>query len=53
MHVPTIIEKKREGLALDREEIEFVLKGFTSGEIPDYQVSALAMAIFVPYHIDQ
>jgi pyrimidine-nucleoside phosphorylase len=46
MHVPTLIEKKREGHELSKEEIEFLIEGFTSGEIADYQMSAWAMAVF-------
>ena len=46
MHVPTLIEKKREGQELTGEEIEYLISGFTSGEIPDYQMSAWAMAVF-------
>ena len=46
MHVPTLIEKKREGRELTAEEIEFLIAGFTRGEIPDYQMSAWAMAVF-------
>jgi pyrimidine-nucleoside phosphorylase len=46
MHVPTLIEKKREGLELTKEEIEFLIEGFTSGAIADYQISAWAMAVF-------
>ena len=46
MHVPSLIEKKREGDELSKEEIGFLVEGFTRGSIPDYQVSALAMAIF-------
>src|SRR2546421_1713963 len=45
MHVPTLIEKKREGQELTQEEIEFLIEGFTSGEIADYQMSAWAMAV--------
>jgi pyrimidine-nucleoside phosphorylase len=41
-----IIKKKRDGGVLSREEIRFFVKGYVSGEIPDYQVSALLMAIF-------
>jgi len=40
-----IIIHKRDGLELSREEIEFFIKGYTSGEIPDYQASALLMAV--------
>ena len=40
-----IIDKKREGRALGSAEIREFIAGFTGGEIPDYQMSALAMAI--------
>jgi pyrimidine-nucleoside phosphorylase len=40
-----IIQKKRDGHALTEEEIRFVIDGFTRGELPDYQMAALAMAI--------
>jgi pyrimidine-nucleoside phosphorylase len=40
-----IILKKRDGGALDRQEIEFFVKGVTEGSLPDYQASALLMAI--------
>jgi pyrimidine-nucleoside phosphorylase len=46
MHVPALIEKKREGQELTAEEIGALISGFTSGEIPDYQMSAWAMAVF-------
>jgi pyrimidine-nucleoside phosphorylase len=46
MHVPTIIERKRDGHELTGKEIEFLVSGFTRGEIPDYQMSALAMAVY-------
>ncbi|MGE5379829.1 MAG: pyrimidine-nucleoside phosphorylase [Methylocystaceae bacterium] len=41
-----IIQKKRDGQALSSEEIDFFIKGYTRGGIPDYQASALAMAIY-------
>jgi pyrimidine-nucleoside phosphorylase len=41
-----IIKNKRDNKELTKEEIEFFVKGYTDGSIPDYQVSALAMAIF-------
>lgn len=41
-----IIEKKRNGQPLSPEEIRFFIRGYTRGEIPDYQMSALAMAIY-------
>ena len=46
MHVPTLIEKKRNGQELTAEEVSDLISGFTSGEIPDYQMSAWAMAVF-------
>ncbi len=46
MHFPSLIEKKRDGGELSSEEIAQVISGFTRGEIPDYQMSALTMAIF-------
>src|SRR2546430_4209153 len=46
MHLPSLIEKKRDGGELNSAEIAQVVSGFTRGEIPDYQMSALAMAIF-------
>ena len=42
------ILKKRDGKSLSKEEIEFFIKGYTNGDIPDYQASSLAMAIFFP-----
>ena len=47
MRMYDIIEKKRDGYQLTREEIEFFIKGYTEGSIPDYQASALLMAIFI------
>lgn len=46
MRMVDVIEKKRDGQELSKEEIDFVIAGYTSGEIPDYQMAALAMAIF-------
>lgn len=46
MHIPSLIERKRDGHELAREEIKALIDGFTRGEIPDYQMSALAMAVF-------
>lgn len=43
--VKLILDKKREGHALGSAEIRQFIEGFTRGEIPDYQMSALAMAI--------
>jgi pyrimidine-nucleoside phosphorylase len=41
-----LIEKKRDGHALTKEEIQFIIEGYTKGDIPDYQMSAFAMAVF-------
>ncbi|WP_303984377.1 pyrimidine-nucleoside phosphorylase [Niallia circulans] len=41
-----LIEKKRNGLELSKEEISFIIKGYTDGTIPDYQMSAFSMAVF-------
>ena len=46
MRMTDIIEHKKQGLKLTKEEIEFFVKGYTNGDIPDYQASALAMAIY-------
>ena len=45
MHLPAIIERKRDGGRLQGTEIQQVIQGFTTGQVPDYQMSALAMAI--------
>lgn len=45
MRMYDIIDKKRLGGKLSKDEIEFFVNGYTKGEIPDYQVSALLMAI--------
>jgi pyrimidine-nucleoside phosphorylase len=47
MRAVDIIIKKRDGLELTRDEIEFFIKGFTGGEITDYQASAWAMAVLL------
>lgn len=41
-----LIEKKRDGFGLSTEEINFIIDGYTKGSIPDYQMSAFAMAIY-------
>ncbi|HDT8462811.1 TPA: pyrimidine-nucleoside phosphorylase [Staphylococcus pseudintermedius] len=46
MRMVDIIAKKRDGHALTKEEIEFAVNGYTNDDIPDYQMSSLAMAIF-------
>lgn len=47
MHMTQIIEKKRDGHALSREEIAYFVAGVTRGDIPDYQAAALLMAICI------
>ncbi len=46
MRMVDIIEKKRDGQELTTAEINFFIEGYTKGEIPDYQASALTMAIY-------
>ena len=45
MNMVEIIEKKKFGQALSAEEIDYFVKGAADGSIPDYQLSALLMAI--------
>jgi pyrimidine-nucleoside phosphorylase len=45
MRMIDLIKKKRDGGELSKAEIEFIVQGFTTGEIPDYQMSAFAMAV--------
>lgn len=47
MRMYDIIQKKRDGRELSTEEINFFINGYTNGEIPDYQASALLMAIYL------
>ena len=46
MRMYDIIRKKRDGLTLSEKEIEWFVNGYVKGEIPDYQMSALCMAIY-------
>ena len=47
MHMYDILNRKRLGKALTRDEIQFFVRGCTCGEIPDYQTAALLMAICI------
>lgn len=46
MHVPTWIARKRDGEELSPAEIRALIRGYTSGEVPDYQMAAFAMAVY-------
>ncbi|MBB3906724.1 pyrimidine-nucleoside phosphorylase [Anoxybacteroides rupiense] len=46
MRMVDLIAKKRDGQSLTNEEIQFIMNGYTNGDIPDYQMSAWAMAVF-------
>jgi pyrimidine-nucleoside phosphorylase len=46
MHIPSFIEKKRNGRELGADEIAEFIRGYTTGAVPDYQVSAWAMAVY-------
>ena len=46
MRMYDVIKKKRDGGELSKEEIQFFIDGYVDGSIPDYQASALCMAIF-------
>lgn len=53
MRMIDIIEKKRDGSALTKEEIGFFIEGYTNGSIPDYQMSSLLMAIYFQNMTDE
>lgn len=46
MRMVDLIEKKRDGKALSQAEIQYIIDNYTKGQIPDYQMSALLMAIY-------
>ena len=46
MRIVDLINKKKHGESLTKEEIDFFVAGYTKGEIPDYQISSLLMAIY-------
>src|SRR2546430_16387435 len=45
VRVVELVERKRDGGTLTREEIDHLVQGYTKGEIPDYQMSAFLMAV--------
>ncbi len=46
MNMYDIIYKKRQGMALNADEIRFFIKGYTYGSIPDYQAAAFIIVIY-------
>ena len=46
MRAVDIIQKKRDGLELSKEEIQWLIDGYVEGAVPDYQMSAFAMAVY-------
>ena len=46
MRMVDLIEKKRDGQELQQKKLQFIINGYTDGSIPDYQMSALTMAIY-------
>lgn len=46
MRAVDLIQKKRDGFELSKEEIEWLINGYVAGTVPDYQMSAFAMAIY-------
>lgn len=46
MRMVDLIESKRDGSALTKQEIDFIIQGYTDGSIPDYQMSSFLMSVF-------
>ena len=46
MFVLDLILKKRNGMKLNREEVEYFVRGYTNGDIEDYQAAAFLMAVY-------
>lgn len=53
MNILDIIAKKRDGKELNKDEIEYFVNGYTSGEVADYQAAALIMAIYIKGMTDE
>ena len=47
MNILDIIQKKRDNIELNNEEIKYFINGYTDGSVSDYQAAALIMAIFI------
>src|SRR5579863_4564479 len=47
MRLVELIRKKRDGQELSVQEIEFIVRGYTAGEFPDYQISSWLMAVLI------
>ena len=47
MGILEIIEQKRDGKELSKEQLSYFVDAYTKGDIPDYQASALLMAIYI------
>ena len=47
MRIVDLIRKKRDGHELTREEIQFIVRGYTEARFPDYQMSAWLMAVLL------
>ncbi|MFB9992937.1 thymidine phosphorylase [Deinococcus oregonensis] len=47
LHIPDLIQKKRDGLEHSRAELETLVLGYTRGDVPDYQVAAWLMAVYL------
>ena len=46
MRAVDLIQKKRDGLELSSDEIQWLISGYVAGTVPDYQMSAFAMAVY-------
>ena len=46
MRAVDIIQKKRDGIELSKEEIHWLIEGYVAGTVPDYQMAAFAMAVY-------